>query len=88
MAAGRKLKVPGPTGALIDGVEIMVRESTERWSEFTLEDGTVVLAKQALTSCVRLDNQFDEEGKPIYVGRGAPIITIKSVPDALLKKSK
>jgi hypothetical protein len=86
MMQGRKIKVPGPTGAMVDGVEVMVKESTERWSEFTLEEGTVMLAKQSLTSCVRLDGQYDQEGQPLYVGRGAPIITLKSVPDALLKK--
>jgi hypothetical protein len=86
MMQGRKLKVPGPTGSMVDGVEVMVKESTERWSEFTLEDGTIMMAKQSLTSCVRIDGQYDAEGQPLYVGRGAPIITIKSVPDALLKK--
>lgn len=86
--ADRKIKVPGPTGEIMEGIEIMVSESTERWSEFTLEDGTIVRAKQSLVSCVRLDDKYDDEGKPIYVARGAPVITIASVPDNLRQKTQ
>jgi hypothetical protein len=87
MAAG-KIKVPGPNGAIVEGTEVMVQESTERWSEFLLDDGTVVRTKQSLVSCVRIDGQYDDDGRPIYVARGAPIITIANVPGNLMKKAK
>jgi hypothetical protein len=84
---GRRTKVPSPTGSgEVEGTEVMVEESTERWSEFKLEDGTIVRAKQMLTSCVRLDSEYDQDGRPLYVARGAPIITIVSVPESLQKK--
>jgi hypothetical protein len=85
---GRKVKLPAPdgSGATIEGTEVQVSESTERWSEFTLEDGTIVRAKQVMSSAIRVDGQYDNEGKPVYIGRGAAMFTIVSVPDHLLKK--
>jgi hypothetical protein len=84
--AERKIRVPGPDGKIVEGTEVPVAESTERWSEFTLEDGTVVRAKQSLTSCIRVDGQYDDEGRPVYVARGAPIVAVSFVPVNLMKK--
>ncbi len=84
----RKVKMPSPDGnGIIEGTEVQIAESVERWSEFTLEDGTIVRAKQVMTSAVRIDGQYDAEGRPIYVARGAPMIVVVSVPENLLKKS-
>jgi hypothetical protein len=49
------------------GVEVSVSESIERWSDFTLDDGSVVRAKAMVMSAFRLDGEFDVYGRPVYV---------------------
>jgi hypothetical protein len=84
MSNSNKVKVPLPTGG--EGTNVQVEESAERWSEFKLGDGTVVRAKVTMMSAVRLDNQYDQLGNPMYVTNLTPIMVIVSVPDTLKKK--
>jgi hypothetical protein len=86
MSNGNKVKVPLPTGGFGEGTNVQVEESAERWSEFKLDDGTVVRAKVTMMSAVRLDNQYDQLGNPMYVTNLTPIMAIVSVPDTLKKK--
>jgi S-adenosylhomocysteine hydrolase len=58
--------VPGydPTGPS-EPVDIV--SSKEGWSEFTLQDGTVIRAKAVLLDVKKMINQFNAEGDPIYL---------------------
>jgi hypothetical protein len=67
---------------------VQVDESTERWSEFTLEDGTVVRAKLAVTSAVRVEGEYDAMGNPMYMMNLTPLVTIASSPDRLRKRTQ
>jgi hypothetical protein len=80
-----KIKLQG-TDTEVDATEVQVSESSERWSEFTLEDGTVLRVKMAVMSAVRLDDRYDPEGNPLYSLNFAPIVGVKSAPDSLRKK--
>jgi hypothetical protein len=60
-----RVKVMLPTGSA-EGVEVQVDESHERWSEFKMQDGSTIRVKVTLASAVRVDNQFDSSGNPIY----------------------
>jgi hypothetical protein len=77
----RKVPVTLPTGARAEGVEVQVDESTERWSEFKLQDGTILRVKATVLSAVRVDGEYDPAGNPIYVTNISPVITLASVPD-------
>jgi hypothetical protein len=81
----RKITVPLPSGN-VEASEVQVEESTERWSEFRLQDGTVIRAKATVLSAARIDGQYDPPGNPTYHVNVAPIITVVSVPDRLRKK--
>jgi len=81
----RRVPVTLPTGAKGEGTEIQVDESSERWSEFVLQDGTVIRAKVTITSAVRVDDQYDPLGNPLYLTNLAPVITVVS-PENLRKK--
>jgi hypothetical protein len=83
---GRKVPVTLPTGQQGEGVEVQVEESSEKWSEFTLQDGTVVRAKFTMASAVRVDGEFDAQGNPLYLVNMSPIFTIVSVPEEYRKK--
>jgi hypothetical protein len=86
--ATRNVKIPSPTtGKMVDGVEMDVDESSERWSEFTLPDKTVLRAKVTIISVTRLEGEYDPEGNPLYVMKAAPTMAIGSVPDNLKKKA-
>lgn len=85
----RKIKFQQqPGGPMIDGVEVPIQESTERWTELTLEDGAVLRVKPMVVSAIRIDGQWDQEGNPVYALKGGPAVsTIASVPDHLKKES-
>ena len=60
--------------------KLQVEESQERWSEFTLSDGTVVRAKVTMASAIRADGQYDASGNPLYIANIAPMISVVNVP--------
>jgi hypothetical protein len=71
---------------MIEGNEVAIRESTERWTELTLEDGSVLRVKPMIIGAIRIDGQWDQEGNPVYALKGgAPMSTVASVPDHLKK---
>ena len=85
MANARRVKVhfPLPNSPLKDGVEVQVKESTERWTEVELEDGTVVRLKASLLGAVRIEGEWDPEGNPAYALKVSPNVIIASTPDDL-----
>ena len=69
MAEKMKTFAPDPiTGKLSEviGESMDILESKEPWSEYALEDGTKIKAKQAVLSIVKLD-QKNPDGTPVYV---------------------
>ena len=72
---------------MVDAVDVPVSESHEKWSEFTLEDGTVIRMKISVVSAARVKDEYDENGQPVYVMSLASTIGVASVPEALMKGS-
>jgi hypothetical protein len=69
---------------MIEGHEVPISESTEKWSELTLEDGTVLRVKAMVMGAIRIEGQWDPEGNPLYALRGgAPAVNVVSIPDRL-----
>lgn len=60
-----------PEGPEYDAEEVQMIESVERWSELRLDDGTVLKIKPVVTSILRVPGQYDPEGNPICVVKGA-----------------
>lgn len=81
----KKTKVLIPGQGEQPGTEVLVTESTERFSELRLEDGSVLRVKPLIMGVVRVDNQWDQEGNPMYAIKGGQIATIVSVPEHLRK---
>lgn len=80
-----KIPFPTPTSPLKDGVEVGVKESTERWSDITLEDGSVLRLKTSVLGAVRMSGEFDPEGNPMYALKAGQVLVIASAPDNLRK---
>jgi hypothetical protein len=85
--AERKTKVKlQPTGQEVDAFEVPVEESTERWSELKLEDGTMLRVKINVITVHRVPDTWDPQGNPFYVLNMAPVIAIVEAPERLRKK--
>jgi hypothetical protein len=72
---------------MVMGMDVPIEESTERWSEIKLADGTILRVKQAVAAVVRLDQTWDAEGNPVYVVRSGPALAIVQVDESLRKPS-
>jgi hypothetical protein len=73
-------------GREVDGAEVSVEESQEKFNQYVLEDGTVLKLKTVLVSIVRIDGQYDSDGNPAYVVKTAPVVGIVSAPETLRRK--
>jgi hypothetical protein len=85
--AEKKIRIPFPTpvSPMVDGSEVLVKESREKWSEFELEDGTVMRIKPAVMSAIRIDGHYDQEGNPAYAVKAGQVVAIISTPEHLRK---
>ncbi len=83
----KKTTVQLPTGT-VDGFEVPILESNEKWSEIRLEDGTILRVKPNVLSVIRVTGQYDQEGNPMYALKSAQVMTIASVPEELRKGAK
>ena len=73
---------------LVDGFEVNVAESTERWTEIKLEDGSVLRAKLVIMGAIRLDGRYDQDGNPVYSLKIGPVMTVLTAPDHLRQPPK
>ena len=81
--AERKITAPLPDGKVVPATDVPVEQSTERWSEVTLEDGTVFRIKPVVLSVARLDGHYDEDGNSWYMVKSNAVISLVHVPDSL-----
>jgi hypothetical protein len=80
----RPTKIVNPVdGKASDGMEVPVLESTERWTDIKLEDGSILRIKPSVMSAVRLTGQFDPEGNPMYMLRAANAMMVAEAPEHL-----
>jgi len=82
----RKTKIKLPTGQVVDGFEVPVEESTERWSEYKLEDGSILRVKINIITVTRIPEMWDNQGHPFYSINAAPLMAIVESPERLRKK--
>lgn len=80
----RKINLPHGT---FDGIDVPIKESTERWSEITLADGTILRIKPNVIWVTRIDGQYDPEGNPFYALNSGQTMTVVNVAAHLRKPS-
>jgi hypothetical protein len=80
------LKVVFPDGTVKEtcAEKVLVRETRENWSEYVLEDGSLVRVKPILAKVLRTQ-EFDSEGNPIYQLVISDAVFVE-VPEELKKK--
>jgi hypothetical protein len=65
-------------GRQVEATPVDVNQSTERWNEYLLEDGTVLKMKLILKKVFRVSNEFDTEGNPVYVMQSTNVNSVSS----------
>jgi hypothetical protein len=73
----RRVTLPGLGN--LEGVDVAVKESNERWTELILADGTTVRLKPNVLTVTRIDGKYDQEGNPIYVVNSNQIMLVQNV---------
>ena len=81
----RQVKVQNQQGNRVEGVVVSVAESTERFSEVKLEDGTILKTKLSPLEAVRVNDQWDNDGNPVYVLKSQNVVVVSESPDTLKK---
>lgn len=76
----RKRKITLPDGRTVDATEIGYRTLGEHWNEYLLDDGTVVRLKPVVTSVVKTDGVYDDNGDPVYLVNSQNVMSV-STPD-------
>ncbi len=89
MAEPRVVKIKlMPTGEEVNAYDIGVAESVEKWSEFTLEDGTVLRMKVTLGGAQRIVGRYEPNtGLPMYNLNAMPQVMMVHIPEELKKKN-
>jgi hypothetical protein len=83
--AGKPVKMTLPDGKVVDGVEVDIDETLERWTEVKLADGTVVRVKLTVLTAQRAVRDYDPQGQPWYTLNMAPVVAVVSIPDKFMK---
>ena len=81
-----KRRVRMASGDLVDGTIVDIVESTERFTDIKLEDGTTLRTKVAVAEVLRVDDQWDNDGNPMYVLKSQTLVVIAAAPDNLKKE--
>lgn len=80
-----KMKIPLPDGREVEGEEVQIEESTERWNEYTLSDGSKIRIKMSVGIFVRIP-EYDQEGNPVYIAKTSLASMVIQAPENLKKK--
>jgi hypothetical protein len=79
----RKIRFP-PGGLEKDAQLIDIQQSNEHWNNYLLGDGTVLKIKLVATEVWRIENEWDQEGNPVYVIKSSNVVTVN--PSEELRK--
>ena len=75
---GKSEKFRLPNGESVDAEQIDITQASEHWNQYLLEDGSVLKLKSVATKIVRLKDQYDPSGNPIYFIQSNNIVAVDS----------
>ena len=82
----RRKKVRDSHGVETEGIVVGVVESTERWSDVLLEDGTRLSVKVNIAEAIRIDNDHDADGNPVYAIASSLISRVVDIDEKYKRK--
>ena len=83
-----KKRIRDPSGKLVDGTQVDVVESTERFSDIKLDDGTILRVRVMVHEVTRFDDLWDNSGNPMYSVNSATVVVVKEAPEGLRKTGR
>jgi len=81
-----KVKVKLNDGREAEATPMEINQASEYWNQYLLEDGSIVKIKLVATKILRLDNEYDAEGSPVYFVQSTNVLSVNA-PDSLKKKN-
>jgi len=81
-----KVKIKLGDGREVEATPVEINQASEYWNQYLLEDGTMIKIKLVATKIVRVDNEYDPEGNPVYFAQSTNILAVNA-PDNLRKKN-
>ncbi len=74
-------------GRKVQGQSVDFTAKSENWQQYELEDGSQVKMKVVLLDVIRLVDEYNKNGDPVYQFSAQQIIGM-TIPDELKKKEK
>ena len=68
-------------GRQVPGEQVEFEPSSEPFSQYKLADGTTVKVKLVLLDAVRAENEYNDNGDPIYLFQFQQIIGVLTPPE-------
>lgn len=83
----KKIKVLNPiTGKMVEGDLVEIETPTDMSHDIELTDGTILRSKFVVSRIVRIPDQYDGDGNPLYSVQHNNIISVINSPDNLKKE--
>lgn len=82
----KKVQIAGPDGKQQPATSVDVEESTERWSELRLSDGTTLRTKIVVVGAFRVDDSYDADRNPVYIIKSHNVVAVVDAPENLKRK--
>jgi hypothetical protein len=73
-----------PNGQQVEASVLTFRTTNEDFSEYLLDDGTVVKLKVVVTDVARVEGIFDPQGNPLYIVQSTNVMSVDA-PNELRK---
>jgi hypothetical protein len=72
---------------MVEGEEIEFESKGEQWNIYTLADGSKLKLKLVMMEVMRLVNEHDALGNPVYVFTAQQVVGVESNPELIRKPS-
>jgi hypothetical protein len=82
-----KRKIPVPGREPLEATLIGFHPNVEEWSEYLLDDQTVIKLKPVVGEILKVDGQFDDEGNPVYVVKSQNFMVVNAPESERRSKS-
>lgn len=71
-----KRRIVLPTGDEVEGRFVGIVESTERFTDIKLEDGTILKVKLSVSEVAKSETEKDENNNPLYYVKTQVVVTV------------
>jgi hypothetical protein len=77
----RKKKTRLPDGRTVEGSVVPFQTGGEHWNEYLIEDGSTLKVKLVATEIIKVDNEYDDQGNPLYALHSTQVVVVDSPED-------